>query len=126
MGNILDQYFKDLYASYPLRNNEHYYIDLSIENLNINTLNNPNVSINDILVFNGNNVVELEDNPGIGFILDEDYFISTSEGDTTFYVVSENFNDEFLNQIEMKTIKTDLPTKMNFGLSKKIVFPASL
>ena len=117
---FLDQYFKDLYASYPLRNNEHYYIDLSIENLNINTLNNPNVSINDILVFNGNNVVELDDSPGDGFILDEDYFISISEGDTIFYVVSENFDDEDLNQIEVKTIKTDLPTKMNFGLSKKI------
>jgi len=117
---ILDDPLKDIYSNYPLRENEHYYINLIIDGLNLDVLNSPNISTEDIFIVDGQNVIELNTNPNVSgnLVEGQDYFESTLSN--SYFIPSDTISSDYLTTLSNKRFSTDLPTKLNIGFSKKI------
>ena len=110
---FVDQYLEDVYKSYPFRENEHHHISLSIADLNLSSLNDPNITTDSLFQVISQNVVE-SDTIISGF----DY-IESSENDF-YYIPSDSLPDNYFNSSNAKIVNTDYPTKLNIGFSKKI------
>ena len=111
---FLDSTLEDFYDNLRYKENEHYFIDLKINNLSLNTLND--VSTSDLFEVDGIKVYEVSNLPsGIEGV---DYYCGNEVCDT--YLVSSKEIQPDYKIVKMKSLELDYPTFMNIGASKKI------
>ncbi len=110
---FLDSSLEGFYENLTYEENEYYFVDLKINDLNLNTLNDVNTS--DLFEVNGEKVYEVSMLPS--GIEGEDYFCGNQDC-STYLVPSSNIQS--YNIVEMKTVELDYPTFMSIGASKKI------
>ena len=113
--NTLDEPLEAFYDSLPYEENESYLVNLSIENLNIDVLND--FSLSDIYDIDAESVYEVNVQPNG---VDGDHYFCSSKECDTFYVNSDDYAIDNEEIVKSKIIKQDYPTSMFIGISKKI------
>ena len=118
LDDSFDSFYSTIYEQTDLNYNQNFYLDVSINNLNLDTLNN-DVELSDLFIVDTLKVYE-----GNMPLIENSYYSPITE---KYYTPTDSLcldtNPEcvdYLNDLSPSIIKLDYPTTFNLGLSKRV------
>ncbi len=118
LDDSFDSFYSTIYEQTDLNYNQNFYLDVSINNLNLDTLNN-DVELSDLFIVDTLKVYE-----GNIPLIENSYYSPITD---KYYTPTDSLcldtNPEcvdYLNDLPPSIIKLDYPTTFNLGLSKRV------